>query len=260
MKADIRHEIYYGLGEAGDAGLEFTRKAFEMLPELDRPRILDVGCGQGRATLELARLSGGQVTGLDIDGAALAVLSQRIEEEGLAARVQVVHGSMFDMDFADERFDVVWAEGSVNAIGFAQALRAWRRLIRPEGFLVIHEGAWLRPDPPRAIVDRWQPVFADIDTVPGYVKQLPGRGYRLIGHFALPEEFWWDNFYGLVEQRIAALRGEYAGQPAAEATLEAEQAEVDLYREHARWYGSAFLVMQKSDGAQARDTQHRTTA
>lgn len=248
METDIRHEIYAGLGEAGSAGLDFTRKAFRMLPEMDRPRILDVGCGQGRATLELARLSGGQVTGLDIDEAALDVLSRRIEEQGLTGRVQVVHGSMFDMDFPDESFDVVWAEGSVNAIGFEKGLRAWRRLIKPEGFLVIHEGAWLQPDPPRAIVERWRPVFADINTVPGYVKQLPGYGYRLIGHFSLPEDFWWVNFYGLVEERIRALRDKYEGQPAAEAILEAEQAEVDLYREHARWYGSAFLVMQRSCG------------
>lgn len=219
-----------------------------MLPQMERPRILDVGCGQGRATLELARLSGGQVVGLDTDRSALDVLSRRIEEQGLAGRVQVVHGSMFNMDFADESFDVVWAEGSVNAIGFGRALRAWRRLIRPAGYLVVHEGAWLRPDPPRAIVERWQPVFADIDTVPGYVRQLPGCGYRLLGQFSLPEDFWWANFYALVEERVRVLQTKYAGQPAAEEILAGEQAEVDLYREHARWYGSAFLVMQKGPG------------
>jgi SAM-dependent methyltransferase len=248
MGIEIRREIYQGLGEASSIGLDFTRKAFQMLPALTQPRILDIGCGQGRATLELARLSDGQVVGLDIDEAALDVLSTQVEKEGLADRVQAVHGSMADMDFADESFDVIWAEGSVNAIGFGRALRAWRRLIRPEGFLVIHEGAWLQPDPPRAIVERWQPVFADINTVAGYVKQMPNYGYRLLGHFSLPEDFWWANFYALVEERIRALREKYAGQPAAEEILKQEQAEVDLYREHAPWYGSAFLVMQKGSG------------
>ena len=81
MRTDLRQQIYAGLGEAGFAGLDFTRKAFGMLPKLDRPHILDIGCGQGRATLELARLSGGQVVGLDIDRTALAVLSRRIEEQ-----------------------------------------------------------------------------------------------------------------------------------------------------------------------------------
>jgi len=249
MGIDVRHEIYEGLGEASSIGLGFTRRAFQMLPKLTHPRILDIGCGQGRATLELARLSGGQVVGLDIDEAALEVLSWRIEAEGLAGQVQIVRGSLFDLDFPDGSFDVLWAEGALNIIGFGKGLRAWRRLIRPEGFLVIHEGVWLQPDPPQVIVDRWQPVFADIDTIPGYVAQLPHYGYQLVGQFPLPKDFWWDNFYALVEERIRSLRKMYAGQPAVQKILEKEQAEVDLYRDHARWYGSAFLVMQKTGSA-----------
>jgi SAM-dependent methyltransferase len=246
MGTDIRHEIYEGLGEASSIGLNFTRKAFQMLPKLDRPRILDVGCGQGRATLELARLSGGQVVGLDIDQAALEVLSRKIDEEGLSDRVRIVHGSMFDLDFPDESFDVLWAEGALNVIGFESGLRGWHRLIKPGGFLVVHEGVWLQPDPPQAIVDRWQPVFPEINTVPGYVAQLPRFGYELVGHFPLPEDFWWLNYYARIDERIRGLRQTYAADQASQKILDQEQREVDLYREHRQWYGSAFLVMQKS--------------
>jgi ubiquinone/menaquinone biosynthesis C-methylase UbiE len=253
MGTDVRREIYEGLGEASSIGLDFTRQAFHMLSELDRPRILDVGCGQGRATLELARLSGGQVVGLDIDQAALEVLSRRIEEERLTGQVQVVHGSMFDMDFPDESFDILWAEGALNVIGFEKGLRVWRRLIKPSGFLVAHEGVWLQPDPPQAIVDRWQTVFPEISTVPNYLEQLPRYGYRLIGHFALPEDFWWLNFYALIEERIHELRQTYAGDQAAQKVLDQEQREVDLYRAHCRWYGSAFLVMQKTGAHRASE-------
>ena len=35
--------------------LKYTRKAFQLLPKLDKPRILDVGCGSGVPTIELAR-------------------------------------------------------------------------------------------------------------------------------------------------------------------------------------------------------------
>lgn len=246
MGTDVRHEIHEGLGEASSIGLDFTRQAFHMLPELDRPRILDVGCGQGRATLELARLSGGQVVGLDIDQTALEVLSRRIEEEGLASQVQIVHGSMFELDFPDESFDLLWAEGALNIIGFEKGLREWRRLIKPHGFLVAHEGAWLRPDPPQAIVDRWQTVFPEISSIPEYIKQLPCHGYRPIGYFALPDDFWWLNYYALVGERISELRQTYADDRAIQKVLDQEQREVDLYREHRQWYGSAFLVMQKS--------------
>jgi SAM-dependent methyltransferase len=247
MAIDIRRELYEGLGEASSIGLDFTRQAFQMLPKLDHPRILDIGCGQGRATLELARLGGRQVVGLDIDPAALEVLSRKIDEEELTRQVQAIRGSMFDLDFPDESFDILWAEGALNVIGFERGLREWRRLIKPNGFLVVHEGVWLQPDPPKAIVDRWQPVFPEIDTVPGYVAQLPRYGYRLIGHFALPEDFWWLNYYAPLEERIRELRQTYADDQASQKILDKEQREVDLFRKHARWYGSAFLVMQKSE-------------
>jgi cyclopropane fatty-acyl-phospholipid synthase-like methyltransferase len=52
---------------------------------LTRPRILDVGCGPGGPTLELARLSDGEIIGLDIHQPSLDKLSRRIEEAGLYA-------------------------------------------------------------------------------------------------------------------------------------------------------------------------------
>ena len=44
--------------------LKYTKKAFQMLPKLDRPRILDIGCGSGVQTIELAKLSKGEIIGI----------------------------------------------------------------------------------------------------------------------------------------------------------------------------------------------------
>lgn len=62
---DIFFEIHKGLPREGPGRNDYTRRAFEMLPKLDKPRILDIGCGPGGPTMELARLSGGSVIGLD---------------------------------------------------------------------------------------------------------------------------------------------------------------------------------------------------
>ena len=63
--------------------LKYTRKAFRMLPKLSNPSILDVGCGSGISTMELARLSRGKVLGIDIDQPALDKFTERIAEMGL---------------------------------------------------------------------------------------------------------------------------------------------------------------------------------
>lgn len=84
MEANIMREIHGELSRGSSARLTFTRKAFQMLPKLDKPKILDVGCGQGGPTLELARISGGQVTGLDIDQSSLDERGSDTENPKLA--------------------------------------------------------------------------------------------------------------------------------------------------------------------------------
>jgi ubiquinone/menaquinone biosynthesis C-methylase UbiE len=117
----------------------FTRKAFQLLPRLDRPRILDVGCGSGVATIELAKLCDCQIVALDINEHDLNRLDAKIEKEGLSHRVSTLKCSMLDMKFPNDSFDIIWAEGSIYIIGFERGLREWARFLRTNGFFVVHD-------------------------------------------------------------------------------------------------------------------------
>ncbi len=244
MTIDIYEELNDGLAGVSPARLRYTRKAFQMLPHLDRPCILDVGCGQGGPTLELARLSCGQVIGLDIASAALSQLARRAVAEGLTDCVQVVCCSMCQIGLPNGSLDIIWAEGSMHLLGFTRALQVWRRLLKPRGFLVAHEMAWLKPDPPHEIRNRWQAVNPGIRTLPEYTRQASAHGYDLFGQFALPEDFWWIDYYAPRQARIRQLAARYPGDSHIQAVLAREQHEVDLYKRFASWYGSAYLVMQ----------------
>jgi cyclopropane fatty-acyl-phospholipid synthase-like methyltransferase len=79
--------------------LKYTRKAFKLLPRLDKPRILDAGCGSGLPTIELAKLSNGRVVGIDIDQSLLTELDRRIGRENLSDRVETRKCSMLELDF-----------------------------------------------------------------------------------------------------------------------------------------------------------------
>jgi len=246
MFDDINYEIHADLPRQGPGRDQYTERAFRMLPPLTRPDILDIGCGPGGPTVTLARLSGGQVTGIDTHQPFLGQLSQRASDAGLSDHVAAINASMFDIPFPDGSFDIVWSEGSIFIIGFEKGLAAWRRLLKTPGFLVVHEMCWLRPDPPAEIRDYWKKMYAGITTVPGNIEMISRSGYDLIGYFTLPEDAWWFEYYDPLEERLKSFRIKYEGDAKALAAIEEEQYEIDIYRKYKKWYGSVFFIMKSS--------------
>ena len=202
--------------------IKYTRRAFQLLPELEAPDILDIGCGTGVPTLELAKLSNGRIIGLDIRQPDLDELHRKIEAEGLSDRLKAVQCSLFEMGFPDESFDIVWAEGSIFVIGFEQGLKAWRRVLKPKGFLVVHD------------------EIGDLTTKRDLIAKT---GYELLGHFVVSKNEWWHDYYEPLEERIKELRVQYRDNEGALKVLDKEQQEVDMFKRNPR--GSVFFVMQK---------------
>ena len=215
-------ELYEALPEACQRE-PYTEQAFRMLPVLPRFRILDIGCGRGVPALQLAGLSDGHVDGVDVDPGSLAAFAQKIRAAGQAGRVAPVRCAMDRIGLCDGRFDVVWSEGAVLFMGLERGLAGWRRLLRPGGFLVIHEAAWLRPDPPPEVYVYWSTLQPGIATVPEYLQVIQALGYQVIGHFALPEEAWWRAYFAPLQARVEALRRKYPKDPGAHAALDRAQ-------------------------------------
>jgi ubiquinone/menaquinone biosynthesis C-methylase UbiE len=245
VKRDIFFEIHQGLPREGPGRNDYTRKAFEVLPQMEKPRILDIGCGPGGPTMELARISGGDVTGMDTHQPYLDVFKEKIKKAGFSGRVKAVNMSMLAMDFPEESFDIIWSEGSIYIMGFERGLKEWRRLIKPRGFLVVHEMTWLKPDPPKEIFDYWMKMYPGITTIPANLEIIPRCGYDVLDHFPLSEDAWWEEYYHPLEDRIKQLRQKYKDEKEVLAVLYTEQEEIELYKKYSAWYGSVFYVMQK---------------
>ncbi len=238
-------EIHQDLPREGPGRDVYTRKAYEMLPRLHKPKILDVGCGPGKQTLELARLSGGEVVGLDNHQPYLDALAEKSVEADLNDRVKTVNGSMLDLNFPEEDFDIIWAEGSIYIMGFEQGLKDWQRLLKPQGFLGVTEAVWLEENPPPEIQDFWEEGYPAMTTTAGNLDTIRECGYCPIGHFVLPEDAWWEEYYLPLEKRILKLLEKYHDDELARAYLKEEMREIDLYRRYSSWYGYVFFLMQK---------------
>jgi len=204
--------------------LKYTRKAFRMLPKLDKPRILDVGCGSGTPTIELAKLSNGQIIGLDVNQPSLDRLTRKIKKAGLSDRVKVIKCSMVDMNFPDESFDIIWAEGSIHVVGFERGLQEWKQFLKPNGFLVVHD---------------------EVGAITEKVEQISSCGYELLGRFILNEDTWWTEYFAPLEKRINEIRTEYPDDPKVLEILHNDQREIEMFKKNPRHYCSVFFIMKK---------------
>ena len=142
--------LYCDIPRAGPGSDEATRQAIRRLPPLPSapPRILDLGCGPGKQTLVLARHFQTPIIAVDSHAPFLDDLRRSAEVEGLANLVKTRLGRMEELEEQPGSVDLIWIEGAIFVVGFAEGLRLWRPLLRDDGLLVASEAAWLTDNPP----------------------------------------------------------------------------------------------------------------
>jgi ubiquinone/menaquinone biosynthesis C-methylase UbiE len=123
--------------------------------------LLDIGCGPGTLTVDLARrVSGGRVVGVDRSDEVLAQASAHASTNGV--HVEFRKGDVYGLDFPDSSFDIVHAhqvlQHLTDPVG---ALREMRRVVRPGGVVAIRDSDYscfsFAPLDPR--LDRWLALY-----------------------------------------------------------------------------------------------------
>ena len=241
------YELYERLPRCGPGDNDSTRRAYSEMSDIpEKPDILDIGCGTGTQTLEIARLSRGRVIALDNHQPFLDTLVANASEEGLHEHIRVLCQSMLEMEFEQESFDVVWSEGALYFMGFQNGLKKCHSLLKAGGYAAVSEAVYLRPDPPDAVVELWQSEYPDISNIDGKIADIEQENYQLVTHFTLPESAWLESYYLPMEKRIVELRRKYKNNEEAQKVLNEAQGEIDFYREYSQYYGYEFFVLQKS--------------
>jgi SAM-dependent methyltransferase len=103
--------------------------------------VLDVGCGQGDHTCELASRFGVQVMAMDMVESSLESTRQRVAAKNLATQVCVQKGVIEQLPFADSEFDLVWCRSVI--VHLPQVLPAFqecRRVLKLGGHMMLQTG------------------------------------------------------------------------------------------------------------------------
>jgi SAM-dependent methyltransferase len=152
-----------------------------LLPHLGAgDRVLDIGCGPGTITADLAvRVTPGRVTALETSNAALDLARAEVAARGLRT-VDFAVGDVHALDFADDSFDVVHAHQVLQHVGDpVTALREMRRVCRPGGIIAVRDSdyaafTWF-PQLPE--LDAWMALYQEVARGNG---GEPDAGRRLL--------------------------------------------------------------------------------
>jgi SAM-dependent methyltransferase len=152
-----------------------------LLPHLSSATtVLDVGCGPGTITADIATLvTPARVTALEVTGEALDLARAEIARRGLG-NVGFAVGDVHALDFPDDAFDVVHAHQVLQHVGDpVAALREMRRVTRPGGVVAVRDSdyaafTWF-PRPPE--LDEWLELYERVARGNG---GEPDAGRRLL--------------------------------------------------------------------------------
>jgi len=177
MHAEGLYEKDTLYGETAEQELRSFLERFEIQApaELAGKRILDIGCGSGRLTRNLARWAPhAEVVGGELSNSAL-LAHLRCRD---AANAFIVQMDLHHPPFAPESFDFVYADGVLPHVPDPEAgLACLDRLTRPGGRLFL----WIYPR-------RFSPYRALRDLLPR-LHRLPGALQRML-EWSLAVPIW----------------------------------------------------------------------
>ena len=240
------YELCEALPRSGPGDNEYTRRAFNFISQTQKhPFILDIGCGQGMQTIELAKISNGKIIALDNHQAFLDILMKQARNEGFEEKIIPQNMSMLDMDFEEETFDIIWSEGALYFMGFQNGLKRCHQLLKDKGYLAVTELVYIVPNTPKPVVEYFESEYPDINNIEGKIEKIKEEGFNLISNFTLPESAWLNSYYLPIEKELPRLNKKYQGNEVALAIFEEFRNELDFYRKYSKFYGYEFFVMQK---------------
>lgn len=230
----------------GPGTKEATIKAFNTIPlKNEKLNILDVGCGNGTQTFYLAEIADGKITATDYYEHFLDELNLRKEGKTLRAEIETIQADMNDLPFPEKYFDIIWSEGAVYIMGFANGLEKWKRFIRDEGYLVVTEACWIKDNVPQEVNKWWESEYPEIGTIQDKLDVITEKGYLAIDYFILPEESWTDNYYKSIHKSMVSFEEKYKDNPEALSVSKMTHYEIDMYEKYKAYYSYVFFIMKK---------------
>src|SRR5262245_47756952 len=119
-------------GQQWNANIQYHPLLLEAIPR-GAQLVLDVGCGDGILTAELARAGVRRVVGLDLDAAVL----DRAKARHPHTSIEWLHGDVFAVPFDRGAFDAVVSVATLHHVDAEEGLVRFADLVKTGGVVAV---------------------------------------------------------------------------------------------------------------------------
>jgi ubiquinone/menaquinone biosynthesis C-methylase UbiE len=243
---NLINEYFVGLERQGPGSPEATIRALSFIDNLStESKIADLGCGTGGQTMVLAKNTKGTVTALDLFSGSIDKLNATAGKLDLRDRVKGIAGSMDNLPFQNEEFDLIWSEGAIANIGFEKGLNHWKSFLKKGGYIAVTYESWFTDERPAEIEKFWLDAVPEMGTIGHNISIMQKTGYIPIAAFTLAESCWTDNYFAPQKAAQEAFLKKHPNNKTVDAFIANMRHEAELYSKYKQYYGYVFYIGKK---------------
>lgn len=192
------------------AGREFTFAAARFAGVNPASRVLDLGCGYGEASCNLAAEFRCKLVACDANNENITIARQMAVERNVSHLISFEHRDILTADYRETPFELILAEGGVlsyiNRKNGMQHAHAW---LNPRGWFAFSDLVIIAQNVPDEIKTIYEDALYRYETEHTYRELLLGTGFDI--HFmSLVPPSGWDNYYAHMARRLEDTKGFFA--------------------------------------------------
>lgn len=225
------------------AGKEFTFAAARFSGINPSSRVLDLGCGYGDSSCNLASEFRCKVTSVDISNENINYARQAAIDHNISHLITFITADLLTLDFKENPFELILAEGGLlSFISRRKGIELASSWLSRGGWFVFSDLILLTEKIPEEILSIFEHDRFKYETEQSYRNLLTEIGLDI--HFmSLIPPSGWDNYYAHMARRLEDNKGFFADRKIKLAF----HREIDVfYRLEAyRYIGYLFCIARK---------------
>lgn len=224
-------------------GEQYTLTAGNLAGLNSKSKILDIACGRGIASINLAKKYGCKATAVDLLSELIEDGKKIAAKEGVAQNIDFIAADFNKLHFPKNSFNLIIAEGgALSYIGKDSGLKRGYRLLKKRGYIEVSDLILRTKHISRRVKDVFAPGKMDIETEESYRTLLNLNGFEIVFCSHIAQQYW-DTYYENIRQNLKNRKGIFSEKSFREEL--AKEIEIFYKQKGLEQLGYIFIVARK---------------